>query len=141
MNQQILDQLQQFLLNHKQQVRQLLEPYHLYLGQPRILKTIQKHPNCTQQVLVNELQLTKETVSASVRRLEKAGFVKRQEHELDKRKVQLKLTTKAITSLAEVDKQLEKLNHQLLHGLTNDEKELFLYVLETMNHKMGEKHD
>ena len=100
------------------------------MPQLALLDWLAAAPGCSVQEIANGLGLTAPTVSVSVRRLEKAGLLKRQPDPQDRRAVQLFLTARgqALQELAWAFRR-EKMR-RLLAGLSPDEGTTLLALLE-----------
>ena len=72
--------------------RSLMADSGLHPGQPRLLEYIRSHPGCTQKEAADELDVTPASAAASLKRLEKAGYVTRTPDEKDARRNQLYIT-------------------------------------------------
>ncbi len=69
--------------------RSLMTDSGLHPGQPRLLEYIRSHPGCTQKEAADELDVTPASAAASLKRLEKAGYVTRSPDDKDARRNQL----------------------------------------------------
>ena len=72
--------------------RSLMADSGLHPGQPRLLSYIREHPGCTQKEAADELDITPASAAASLKRLEKAGFVTRTQDDQDARRNRLYIT-------------------------------------------------
>ncbi len=107
---------------HRSLVQQYLDPYGLYLGQPRLLFYIQTHERVTQKKLAEVIENTKESVSVSIKRLESAGFVESRVNPNDKREKYLYLTIKGSEVADEVHQQFHILNEAMFEPLSQTER-------------------
>jgi DNA-binding MarR family transcriptional regulator len=95
-----------------------------------IIDFVAPSPHCGVKEIARGLKLSTPTVSVSVRQLEEAGFLERQPHPTDRRAVQLFLTPAG----QELHEQTYAFRRQtferLLSGLTPEERETLLSLLE-----------
>jgi DNA-binding MarR family transcriptional regulator len=80
--------------------------------------------------LAEQLHMTPPSITALVRRLEQAGLVRRQTHTEDSRVALLSLTDEGQVLLRQLYQDQMRRMEQLLQGLTPEEQELFLDLLE-----------
>lgn len=120
----------------RQHHRQYLEQHNLFLGQPKILSTLKKHPGLSQQELTTLTQGVKETVSMSVRRLMKNGLISRETDLVDKRKYSLYLTNTGEKVLETVDQGIKKLNDNLLNGFSEEEISQLTFFIQRIIENM-----
>ncbi len=102
-------------------VRELMADSPLHPGQPRLLQYIWDHPGCTQK-----------EAAASLKRLEKAGFVSRKPDGKDARRNQLFITEQGIGQMEANRRKFEQLDQQLFAGMTEAEVDAFGKTCEKM---------
>ena len=115
----------------------LLGDLHLHRGQPRVLHSLQKKNGQTMRELATNLDVQPPTVTRTIDRMSKAGFVERRPDPDDQRVTRVYITQKAL----DLDKRLDVIKTQLEHQITKDFKveELqqlrdYLYrVIENLN--------
>ena len=114
------------------QSRDLLAASGLHPGQPRLLQYIWDHPGCTQKEAADELDVTPASAAASLKRLEKAGFVLRRPDDKDSRRNQLFITDQGISRMEENRRQFERLDERMFQGMGEDEVKAFRKACEKM---------
>ena len=107
-----------------------LENSAVTMPQLTLLDCIARSPGSGIQDIATELNLTAPTVSVSVRRLEKAGLVKRCPDPQDGRAVQLSLTTQGQALYRRARAFRRDKMQSLLQGLTEEESATLLTLLE-----------
>lgn len=117
---------------NRQIVQDYLAGFDLYIGQPRILNVIQSNPGITQKELVEILKLTKESVSVSLRRLEKAERIQRVVNTTDRREKQLFLTQKGKALVEELNVNFEKIDSALFSALTDEQQDQLAQLFQIM---------
>jgi len=99
-------------------------------SQLALIEYIANHPHCGVQEVAEALRLATPTVSIGVRTLERNGLIARQPNPLDRRAVQLSLTSKG----EEVYQRASAFHRQkfehLLSGLSPEERETLISLLE-----------
>ena len=99
-------------------------------AQMSLLDRIAASHGCGVQDIADGLKLTPPTVSVGVRRLEEAGLIKRESNPQDKRSVQFFLTRRGQALQHQFQDAHRKKFRLLLAGLTLQEQETFLGLLE-----------
>ncbi len=121
--------------------RSLMADSGLHPGQPRLLEYIRSHPGCTQKEAADELDVTPASAAASLKRLEKAGFVLRQPDEKDSRRNQLFITDKGKSQMEENKRQFAQLDEKMFQGMDDGEVEAFRRACEKMFDNLADEGD
>lgn len=103
-----------------------LEKEGLYFGQPKILKTIENNVECDQNTLAKELNCSKASITCSIKRLEKAGLIKKEISKKDMRYNVIRLTETGI-------EKSKKADEILLKTVENQFKDFSLEEMETIH--------
>jgi DNA-binding MarR family transcriptional regulator len=82
------------------------------------LSHLARQPGCTQSELAESLQMERITVSRQAERLEKAGWIERQDRRDDGRAYHLYLTRKAETAVNRLSAVAEQLREDYLAGIS-----------------------
>lgn len=136
MNSDLYNTASKLMRLFRQRHRQYLEQYNLFVGQPKILSTLNQHPGLSQQELTTLTQGVKETVSMSVRRLMKNGLIIREPDSVDKRKYSLYLTLTGKEVLETVEKGIKELNDNLLNGFSDKEISQLTFFIQRIIENM-----
>ncbi len=102
-----------------------ISPSHLSL-----LEYVATSPGCGIREIADGLKLSPPTVSVSVRQLEKMGWLARQPHPSDRRAIQLFLTPSGENIYQQAHAFHRRKFEQLLQGLTPEERDTLLILLE-----------
>ena len=121
--------------------RSLMADSGLHPGQPRLLEYIRCHPGCTQKEAADELDVTPASAAASLKRLEKAGYVSRKPDERDARRNQLFITGAGMGRMEENRRQFEALDQKMFSGMTGDEVAVFRRACEKMFDNLADEND
>ena len=121
--------------------RSLLKCSGLHPGQPRMLDYILVHPGCTQKDAATELDVTPASAAASLKRLEKAGFVSRRADERDARRNLLFITPKGEEQIHRNRRQFDALDRQMFAGMEEEEVRAFRRACEKMFDNLADEGD
>lgn len=112
----------QINMYHRNMVQAYLDALGLYVGQPRFLFALSSNPGMTQGEITQLLNVSKETISVSVKRLEQAGYIKRELSSRDKRIRLLYLTEKGKALMPELTEHFKVINEHMFSRLNDEEK-------------------
>jgi DNA-binding MarR family transcriptional regulator len=107
-----------------------LAALNLSLSHVRALHMLAPDRTLAMKDLAEQLRLTPPSVTALTRRLVQTGLVRRQTHAEDSRVVLLSLTDEGRTLLKQLYKDQLQRMELLLQGLTPEEQQLFLELLD-----------
>jgi len=99
-------------------------------AQMSLLDFIAASPGCGVQDIADGMRLTPPTVSVGVRRMEESNLVERKPNPLDGRSVQFFLTRRGQALQRQIQNSHRKKFRRLLDGLTSQEQETLLQLLE-----------
>ena len=110
-------------------VSAMLSEYGLYYTHPRILGTILYHDGATQKELADEMNTSPAAMSASIKRLQRAGFIGKIMDESDNRINIIKLTEKGRGVHDDTFDKTLAIDKRTLDGFSDEEiAELFDYL-------------
>lgn len=104
----------------------------LFAGQHHIIMMLEREGCATVSQIADEMRTTAATVSVSIKRLEKAGFVEKRPDESDGRITKIFLTSKALAVTKRIKQKMDNAEETLTSGLTQEEK----YILSDLLDKM-----
>ncbi len=119
------------------QFREALHKEGLFVGQHELLVKLYHHPGHTASQLAKELDLAPATVSVSLKRLEKAGFIQKVPDETDNRITCLYLTEKGGQSHDSVRTAILNAEATLVQGMTEEEIDQFRSYLKRAVTNLG----
>jgi len=102
----------------------LLSKIGLHKGQPPILGMLWEKDGLTQKEIAEKLRLKPSTVTAVLKRMEKAGLLKREPDPKDMRISRVYLTKKGRDLKKDVEKIMKMLEEECFDGFTLEEKVL-----------------
>jgi DNA-binding MarR family transcriptional regulator len=104
-----------------QRVRQLLDELGLYSGQASVLYALWEQDGITQSELVERLNRSPSTITKTVQRMERAGFVKRCADDSDERVSRVYLTDAGSEIRPAVEEVWISLDRQIFAGFSAEE--------------------
>lgn len=114
-----------------------LEKEGIFFGQPKILRTILNNEECDQNTLAKELNCSKASITGSLKRLEKAGLIKREVSKKDMRFNIIKLTDEGKKKSKLADEILKSTVNKQYKNFSYDEMEmiqkLYLKIFENLD--------
>lgn len=109
-------------------------------SQKRILIILKEAKQITQRELTQRLQIQPGSVSEVVGKLEAAGFLVRSPSETDRRTTNISLTAAGRAAAEEAYTQREERHQQMFAGLSEEEKDMLLHLLEKINTNWEQKY-
>jgi len=113
-------------------VGERLKHYDIGKGQYIFLNALYKQDGLSQEQISSDLKIDKGTTAKALKKLEAQGYVVRQVREEDKRSYRVFLTEKALLIKDDVRSVLVEWRNILTEGLTEEQKQLALELLEKM---------
>jgi len=138
-------QLIVFLLGHTCKlfhfhVGTAMEEIGLHRGQVRILSVLWEREGMTQRELAEELHRRPPTITHSLQRMERAGWIERRQDEEDQRVSRVYLTGAGRSIREEVEGKWQKLEGHALDGLSEEERtQLRAYLTRVLDNLVGEE--
>ena len=124
--------------NYHYCMQRVLSKYGLYPGQPQILFHLNKMQRPTQNELAESLRITKASAGVSLRRLEKAGFVKRVRDRKDTRCIRIALTNKGVEYSRWCQIDYDMLYETMFSGFTVEKRAEILDLMQDVNDNIME---
>lgn len=125
MIQYVLKKLHRIILIHKLTVHSSLIEYNLYFGQLPLLRFVCDNPKCTQREIANSLCVSPPSVTNSIKRLEKNGYLLKQDDPENLRKSRILITSKGKETLILAEKTLHSIDNSLFYGFSKQELDQF----------------
>lgn len=102
----------------------------LFSGQHRIIMILKKDGSSTIGKIAQETGTTPATVSVSIKRMEKAGYVAKRASKEDARKIEIYLTKKGEKAPEHIRLKMEAEEEMLTQGFNDDEKLILSDMLD-----------
>jgi len=120
-------------------VHKVLKGKELCKGQYPILEVISENEGCTQKYLADQLMVSPASIALSVKRLMKAGILKKDIDETNQRCHRVYLTEKGREVRKEACKLHQEIDRKTFDGFTPEEKDqLEEYFMRILNNLQGE---
>lgn len=113
-------------------LNKILNRYGLYKGQPLILGLLEHYPGITQQELADRLEVSKATIAASLKRMEKAGFIQRSPDPQDTRRNRITITDLGRKASHDCRQEVDHLRDTLFSQVTPQDEELLTDLIRRM---------
>jgi DNA-binding MarR family transcriptional regulator len=94
-----------------------------------ILLMVQEHPGIDQKTLAGLVALDSSTTWQTALRLESKGLLRRELHISGRRYRHLTLTAEGAAILKQVDADIRKVDEEMFHAFTTEQRDLFLQML------------
>lgn len=133
------DEFRSLMRRHRNIVRNYLCKLGLYIGQPRVLFYLEDNPEISQKELSENLDVSKEATSVSIRRLEKGGFIIREECQNDRRVKLLKLSDQGERVVKDLRLNFDEINSFMFTDLNDKDKDEFKRILTIMNNSLEKR--
>lgn len=115
-------------------VTDMLSEYGLHYTHPRILGSICHNDGATQKALADEMNTSPAAMSATLKRLSRAGLIEKRQDESDFRSNQIKLTEKGRKIHDDTFDKTLSIDRRMLDGFSADETaQLFAYLDRIQN--------
>ncbi|WP_159722707.1 MarR family winged helix-turn-helix transcriptional regulator [Enterococcus sp. CSURQ0835] len=115
------------------QAREQVEGQEFSHGQNRVLRMLLKHDGCSQKELVTQLKIRPASVSELLTKLEKKGYVRRQQNETDRRVTNFFLTDSGRALVANFEQVRLEYGEEIFSVLNETEKTQLAQILAKLN--------
>lgn len=132
------------MANHLSVQKQLftnLKGTDLTLGQPKVLDYLSGHDGAVQKEIASECHIEPASLTSILNGMEKKGLIIRKMREDNRRYLYVYMTEKGREAVRIVNAAFEEIEHAVLEGFSQEEKEMLLMFLERIhaNFKDGKK--
>lgn len=126
-------------LLRKIRIRRQMAALGMHPGQPRMMEYIHAHPGCTQQDVACHLDITPASAAASLKRMEKAGHVRRIPDAKDARRNCLHLTGEGTQLMFSGRAAMDKLDKDMLLGLKEEDRQHLKALCDKMFENLADE--
>lgn len=129
---EVLDLVHRVMHQYRSQQYQVLRdgPHGITHMESKVLQHFGRHPGATQQDLAQDSGRDKAQLARLIKGLRERGLLAGQTDEADRRQVRLSLTASGEAVLGSLRQQGRQLNAQAVAGLTSDEHQQLLGLLQ-----------
>jgi DNA-binding MarR family transcriptional regulator len=117
---------------HRAYATTLLRDLGLYTGQEIMLLEVAEQESMTQRDLVRSMMLDHSTVAKSLRRLETAGLIARQQSQEDRRSVEVRLTDRGRDLVQRIEGAWSELEATTVRDLSASQRETAVRLMRRM---------
>lgn len=122
---------------HFQLCTSLLEETGLGSGQVPVLMELERHGELNQRELAEKTRVTPATMSGTLKRMEKAGFIQRTADENDARISRVRLTETGYAQCEKARSGFDSACHKILAGLDEESLALLKSLLTRIQDNLG----
>ena len=126
-------------LRHRR-MHELLDELGLYRGQPSMLRALWSGDGITHSALAGQLNKSPATITKTVKRMEKAGFVERKPDPRDERLSRVYLTAAGRNVQTAVEQVWQDFELQAFDGFSQEEMATLRGLLQRVCHNIGGDH-
>ncbi len=109
----------------KRVISKKVEDTGIYRSQHRLLMILGKHPDCSQTVLAEKMEVSPAAVAVSLKKLEKSGYIKKQCDEEDGRMNHVVITDKGRDAIHQSILHFQEIEDAMFDGFSDEELELY----------------
>lgn len=117
----IVGKLNYLNLLHRIHIHRKISKYGLYMGQLPILECVMNNEGCTQVQVAQAMRVSAPSIATSVKRMQKAGLLKKAMDEADQRCNRLSVTEKGKQLALSCRKEFDFIDNQMFQGFTSEE--------------------
>lgn len=115
---------------HSNKINKILDNVNMHKGQPMLLLLLSREDGIPQSTLAKELVITPATVSAMVKRMEKAGYVIRKRDSVDERISNVYLTDEGRAISSQLHDFQNDMDAVVFDGFSDEERKTMRNYLE-----------
>lgn len=127
---QIVNLFRQSDQSMKRVIGKKVEDTGIYRSQHRLLMILGKHPDCSQTVIANKMEISPAAVAVSLKKLEKSGYITRSCDEEDNRMNHVVITEKGKKAIDQSILYFQEIEDAVFDGFTEEELETYVAFLE-----------
>lgn len=124
---------------HRYRITKAASSAGLYWGQPMILEYVLNNDMCTQKEIANAMHISPPSVAVSLKRIEKAELIVRNQDEKDPRKNHISITEKGKNALSEFRKICDTTDQDMFKGFSQDDIEALHSLLLRLHENLDSK--
>ncbi len=123
---------------HRKIIENTVGKQGIHQAQHRLLMHLAKREWNSQKELADYIGVSTATVTVSLKKLERGGYIKKSIIPNDNRYNQLEITTKGRTVVKESSEIFNSIDEKMLEGFSEEEKKQFLEFLKRINNNLLE---
>ena len=123
---------------HRNHVQEIMENEGLFYGQLPILEVVKELGCCTQKEIANKLKVTPPSVTTSVKRLMKKGYLSKSIDENDQRNTLISITEDGKKKTCSCREKFDELDTKIFRNFSENEQEELYQLLLKLNESFEE---
>lgn len=132
MDKELVKKFRKLAIKHREVIQNYLSKFNIYVGQHRIFFRLEENPNITLTELSEVLNVSKESLSVSLKRLDQGGYINKSKDKNDKRRYLLSLSDKGLETSQACRVGFDDINEALFKNLDEVEKDQLLILFDKM---------
>lgn len=128
--QEVFTKLSRIFQDYRTAIDLIARRSGLFFGQTRVLEEIAKNEGCTQTDIASALTVSAPSIAASMKRLEKGGFILRKTDPTNLRIKKLYLTDAGRIAVRQAGTEITRLNTEIIQHIGPSDREIFLKMLD-----------
>src|SRR5690554_783900 len=133
-----MHQIIHFAKKHRKVMQRCLDETGVYQAQHRLLMRISHHPYSSQKELAQIMEVSTATVAVTLKKLERAGYVKKIMDKEDNRLNQVVITDKGNRVIEESKQIFNSTEKRIFENFTEEEKNTLLLLMEKLNANLSQ---
>lgn len=121
MHKKVIDLFRQTDQTLKRVISKKVENTGVYRSQHRLLMYLGRHPDCSQTAIAEKMDISPAAVAVSMKKLEKAGYIRRQCNAEDNRINHVEITDKGKETIDNSCVYFQEIENALFEGFTAEE--------------------
>ena len=121
MNKRVIDLFRQTDQTLKRVISKKVEDTGIYRSQHSLLMLLGRHPDCSQTAIAEKMDISPAAVAVSIKKLEKAGYIKRQCNAEDNRVNRVVITDKGKEAINNSFVYFQEIEDALFGSFTEEE--------------------
>lgn len=118
----IADEIMHVYRRLLQRSAQIMDSMNIGMGQVAILELLSRNGTMTQRQIADEIRVTPATICGTIKRMERAGLIRRASNERDGRVTCISLTEEGRQCTAQARTGAEQAHEEMLRGFTEEER-------------------
>lgn len=136
---EVVSSIRRLELMRRIMTRRVLRNLGLHPGQPPMIEYVISHPGCTQKNVADELDITPASAASSLKRLEKAGIIRREADLNDCRCNRLYATELGKQKSTDAREAFDALDIRMFAGINDEERVMYKVLCERMFENMADE--
>ena len=121
--------------------RSMYQEFDLNRSQASVLFSLHQKKSMSQKELAAQLNMTPPSITSTIQKMERSGYISRKPDQSDQRIMRLELTGKGESCIQTVKMIADQMEEMLFRGMSTEEKILFRRLLLQINDNLAVEKD